>query len=340
MKKRFSTLLLMLAVATHAGDPDAQVTFRVIDDFGNVVAGAPVTVSTFLRWVPGAEFGRDEYDRVTGVTDTNGLVVLKLPSKTGSVRYSVSGVFDRMNKMELGDTVYYMDRGGSLLFTNQLADQWQPWNPTVDILLKEVVNPIPMFAHSFVNSRPRLQLPEFSKTVGFDLMISDWVSPYGKGEIVDLLFKLNTTDLGQRKIDRGPMYDAKFSVVFANDGDGIQEFFSHPREGSAFRSPRFAAESGYSNALVKSSYEHEAESHHERREDQNYFFRVRTKKDNSGNIITALYGKIYGDIAYSSKGVLRFAYYLNPTPNDRNMEFDPSRNLFTNLPPLEEVRDP
>lgn len=35
-----------------------------------------------------------------------------------------------------------------------------------------------------------------------------------------------------------------------------------------------------------------------------------------------------------------FTYYLNPTPNDRNIEFDPKRNLFTNLSSSEEVRDP
>jgi len=340
MKLMLSTILLMLAVTAHAGDSVAQMTFRVSDDFGNVVTGAPVTISTVARWVPGEEFGHDEYDQETGVTDTNGLVVLKLPSKTGNVRYSVSGVFDGMTKMELGDAVYYMDKGGSVRFANQNAGQWHPWNPTVDIQLKKVVNPIPMLARSFVNSRPRLRVPEFGNAVGFDLIKGDWVTPMGKGEIADLHFKLVVVDLGQRKIDRGPLYDAAFSVTFTNDGDGLQGFFSHPREGSAFRSPRFAPEIGYSNALVKTCYEHETENRHEKREDQNYFIRLRTKKDESGAVIAALYGKIYGDITYSSKGVLRFVYYVNPTPNDRNMEFDPAQNLFTNLPSVEEVRYP
>ena len=65
-------VLLMLSLTAQAGDPVAQMTFRVTDDFGNVVTGAPVTASTFLRWVPGSEFGRDEYDQAKGVTDTNG----------------------------------------------------------------------------------------------------------------------------------------------------------------------------------------------------------------------------------------------------------------------------
>jgi hypothetical protein len=53
-------------------------------------------------------------------------------------------------------------------------------------------------------------------------------------------------------------------------------------------------------------------------------FRVRTKLDKNGNIVNAHSGKIYGDF-------MQFSYYLNPKPNDRNIEFDPKHNLMTNL---------
>ena len=36
---------------------------------------------------------------------------------------------------------------------------------------------------------------------------------------------------------------------------------------------------------------------------------------------------------------LHLLYYLNPTPNDRNMEFDPKRNL-ADVTPFEEVYEP
>lgn len=336
-------LVVMLSVTARGEDPIAQITFRVTDDFGNAVTGAPVVITTAVGWIPGPDEGRTKLREASGLTDTNGLVVLRVPCKTGSIRsYSVLAedtYFDN-NKMKIGGTAYYRDMGGEFRFTNVVDGQWHPWNPSVEIELKGVVNPIPMFSRSFVNSRPRLQIPEYGKAIGFDLMKGAWIAPYGRGEVADLSFTLNVDHLGQRKIDRGPMFDATFSVTFTNTGDGIQEFLSHPRNGSALRSPRFAPESGYSTALVKSSYEHETESHHEKREDQNYFFRVRTRRDESGRIIAALYGKIYGDIAYNSKGALRFLYYLNPTPNDRNMEFDPSRNLFTDLPSAEQVNEP
>ena len=343
MKMMFSTLLLMLAVTLQAGDPVAQVTFRVTDDFGSVVTGAPVTASTFLRWIPGPEFGHDEHDQVTGVTDTNGLVVLKLPSKTGNVRYSVSGVFDRMNKMEFGDTGYYMDSGGSLRFTNHVAGQWQPWNVTVDIEIKPVLNPIPMFARRYGGSyadRERESIPEYGKAIGFDLMKGDWVSPYGKGEMADFIFTLECTLGGITQRGRHQIFDALLTLTFSNPDDGIQAIYCHPLKGSALLLPRFAPETGYLTNWMKRTYYHEDEGIHEKREDQNYFFRVRTRKDDSGRIVSALYGKLHGEIGYSWTRGIKFVYYLNPTPNDRNLEFDPQRNLFKNLSSLEEVREP
>ena len=85
--------------------------------------------------------------------------------------------------------------------------------------------------------------------------------------------------------------------------------------------------------------------HIEFRDDQNYFFRVRIKKDDRGNIFSALYGKISGDFnqedgGYVVRGWLSFTYYLNPTLNDRNMEFNSKQNLFKNLPSLEQVSTP
>jgi hypothetical protein len=76
------------------------------------------------------------------------------------------------------------------------------------------------------------------------------------------------------------------------------------------------------------------------REDQNYFFRVRTVLDEQGRIKSALYGKISGDIKFGVNRVIRFNYYLNPTSLDRNLEFDPKRNLFTRLRSLEEINEP
>lgn len=57
---------------------------------------------------------------------------------------------------------------------------------------------------------------------------------------------------------------------------------------------------------------------------RNYYFRVRSKRDEKGNIISGYYGKIYGEFP-------EVTYYLNPVVNDHNVEFDVNRNLFPKL---------
>jgi hypothetical protein len=37
---------------------------------------------------------------------------------------------------------------------------------------------------------------------------------------------------------------------------------------------------------------------------------------------------------------MQFCYYLNPTPNDRNVEFDPKQNLLGGLQSFEQVTAP
>jgi hypothetical protein len=47
------------------------------------------------------------------------------------------------------------------------------------------------------------------------------------------------------------------------------------------------------------------------------------------------YVKIHNDFRYGIDGkIIKFLmmdYYYNPTPNDRNLEFDMTKNLFQNL---------
>ena len=61
-------------------------------------------------------------------------------------------------------------------------------------------------------------------------------------------------------------------------------------------------------------------------------FKSRIKRDADGSIIGAHYGKFYSGIEFM-RGLgeyvgVGFLYYFNPTPNDRNLEFDGKNNLF------------
>ena len=77
--------------------------------------------------------------------------------------------------------------------------------------------------------------------------------------------------------------------------------------------------------------------------EQGYFFRVRTMEEN-GQIIAANYGKITGDIEIEARDsktcYIAFTYYLNPTSNDRNLEWDTTKNLIPGLKSEETPREP
>jgi hypothetical protein len=78
----------------------------------------------------------------------------------------------------------------------------------------------------------------------------------------------------------------------------------------------------------------------------NYYFRVRTVLDKKGKFVSAHYGKIYGRFEFGRyiKAECLFLksgiYYFNPTVNDRNVEFDRSRNLAADVTASDRVTLP
>jgi hypothetical protein len=202
---------------------------------------------------------------------------------------------------------------------------YDPSHVTLPIGLKRIGNPVAMYARH----RPKLNVPLVSTPVGYDLIAGDWVTPYGKGTTPDMLFA----------IDRQATSSAsELMVTFSNEGDGIQAVMANPTEGSALRLPRSAPENGYQSMLnldLSAGRQSVARN-------QNYFFRIRTMRRN-GEIVSAMYGKIHGaidfDVINAKTAVVLFTYYLNPN-GTRNVEFDPNKNLFKDLPAMEQVRDP
>ena len=227
----------------------------------------------------------------------------------------------------------YYNAGGSYHFTNVIGDKLQPWNPTVEVVVKPILNPIAMYAENI-----NIDIPATNTPVGFDLEAGDWVAPYGKGTASDFVFQITE----KVPFVRGNQpYDVTNTLSFSNKGDGIQSVLVPQNAGSALRLPRYAPETGYQPtlgqelSLVGNKRLSGADG-----EDQNYFFRVRTILDEQGNVKSTLYGKIAGPISCGAQGYIQFTYYLNPTPNDRNMEFDPKKNLFQNLTSDQQVNAP
>jgi hypothetical protein len=233
-----------------------------------------------------------------------------------------------------GSTGYYGTHE-DYQFKNTNGGKWQPWNPTLNVVVKPILNPIPMYARAF-GKNPDPILPKLNTPIGFDLEAADFVAPYGKGTSSDLIF--NLSNQGSTNGIQKPT-DIALTISFPNKGDGIQSVIGPPRnQGSALRLPRYAPASGYENNLTQTMSQ--LRVHGLLNEGQNYFYRVRTVLDEQGNVKSTLYGKIAGPIQFWNNGGIVFTYYLNPTPNDRNMEFDPNKNLFQNLSIIQQVKAP
>ena len=233
---------------------------------------------------------------------------------------------------------YYKTTGLKYEFQGKKDGRWLPWNPIVEVVLKRIVNPIPMFAKHI-----ETKMPEEAWPVGFDLQAGDWVAPYGKGTVKDFIFTVKRTITSDRD------YRVTLQLAFSNKSDGLLVLRDVKNDGSELLLPRNAAETGYDDERTWNYGRAPSESGRDIVSKPSdvpaYFFRIRTVQDEQGRIKSALYGKIHGDFKLylglkAPSAGFGFTYYLNPTPNDRNVEFDPKSNLFTGLNWEESVREP
>lgn len=190
-------------IVTNSTPYPAQLTIKVLDEDNNPIVGIEVGASTFSKHISGSEFGTDEYKTVTGFTDTNGIVTLPFPCITGDAAYNTRPFVG-----------FYGNVGSqNVRFTNVVSSKWQPWNPTEEIHLKRILHPIPMYARRVYENK----IPVEGQPVGFDLMVGDWVAPYGKGETPDFVFKLERKSEPEVPFREHPPFDVTMTMSFSNN---------------------------------------------------------------------------------------------------------------------------
>jgi hypothetical protein len=192
--------------------------------------------------------------------------------------------------------------------------------------------------------------------LGYDFEVGDWVQPHGKGKVTDIRFRFRNEFKGwksdekametNRRINRGASeeeirnfygkWDAELEISFPGEKEGLFEetrFLAYSR----LKLPHSAPVEGY-----VPTWRYTANSYTPRtaRENVGFFLRTRVKIDANGRIVSANYAKVVGDFYLVPQGSLMFSYYFNPVPNDRNLEFDPKRNLFPANFPGANVGDP
>ncbi len=228
---------------------------------------------------------------------------------------------------------------------------WQPDNLVVTIALQRVEHPIPLVVKrvEWENCRKGLLGLQGSNAVlRLDMFKGDWLPPYGCGETADLEITSELQITGkERRFSFSSrteadvyFYDLVQTIRPTSADDCISASMRDPRLGIKIRR---GGDDGRGAHIVRRQGDRKqfsmgGEWHSKRFSDTDenrcYTFRIRSKHDEKGNLVEAYYGKVYGDFKFEGdleRGIIsvRFLYYLNPTPLDRNLEWD----LMTNLCP-------
>jgi hypothetical protein len=227
---------------------------------------------------------------------------------------------------------FYDGGPGEIKFHDAVLGKWQPWNPVYQVVLKKIINPIPMYAKSV-----RVVVPALNQPIGFDLEVGDWVQPFGKGVASDFVFTLT-------RIKNSPTdFSATLLLSFSHLGDGVQVIQKDHNQGwSQLKLPRTAPDDGYAPAWSTILNHGYFVMPPPQPKGIGYFFRVGTVL-RGDKINQCQYGKIDGDISIVGAAAdhpgIAFTYYLNPTGTN-NLEFDPTKNLLQNLTDDQQVQKP
>ena len=281
------------------------MTLQIVDSSGKPVERAHISVA-FWASDSSADALVSE-----GQTDTNGCYVA-----AGKTIHSMNYVIKKDGSYTTTGQYWFYPGAGRTV----LDGRWQPWNPTNTVVLKEERNPTAMYAKSVDVPIPAQDVP-----IPFDFEVGDWVIPRGKGVRADVLFEYHS--------DIKDFWTGKKELAIActNRVDGF--LIAQKDMWSDFKSAYEAPGDEYQPTvhLILDATKDKILKSEQIQESQYLTFRVRSKLDDKGTLISANYGKIYGPIDYGAGEKLdrlRFTCYFNPTANDRNIEFDPSRNLL------------
>ena len=299
----FGLILVGLILSPLQAARKFSVTFDVRDDRSHPVVGADAGVTVErLRWTD----PEDQFDSIRGRTDENGLLTLEGKSEVSGFHYGVQAE---------GHYVVWSKRHP---FSGKSLFRWQPWNPTIPVVLKRIRNPVPMYVRRLRD----VGLDE-KREVALDMVKGAWLPPWGKGEVADVVLSMEV-DVRDVKND----FDVIVTVRMPNSGDGLQRVKTES-DGS-FPLPSFyeAPIDGYEPEMrLTRSRGREGDQVFDRSNHgakDGYIFRIRTERDNQGNVKSAWYGKIRGHWLHG-------IYYLNPD-GTRNLEYAPKHNLAATLP--------
>lgn len=339
MKQRLSSYLLLLFFIPQLGGcansyPIAKVTLHVVNQDGKPISDTKIEASFWM--------GREN---LSAYPDKEGFVSFQSPV-LGDAAFSNEQTYHPIHKPNGKDKYYttMIRKDFGNRSANVIDGKWQPWNPTIEFVLKEKKNPIPMYVAAPYKDRI---LPKQNIWIGLDMKRDDWVSPYGKGEHADIEVIHQV-----ERSDEGKYIGSNFKIRFVDQEAGCYSFHYNAENNSyrfGLKSPYSAnPNADYTKELLFSEWQDpQTRKWVEKQipDDVGYIFRTRTRLDASGSLVGAHYGKIYPPEAYlfrpwqNGTSLIRLPFYLNPTENDLNLECGIDMNLHkkSHIPFADEV---
>jgi len=314
----FIALAIVSGVITvmAGNEVPSRVRFIVKDDANRAVIGASVDGCFLDDSASGAR------DRFGGTSDTNGTVCAEGRTWMGVyARFTANGYYTTTIRQNLRFERSQNGKG---------YVRPKRWDIDIPVLLKPVKTPVPMFyrrvANPYIGPFAGIGRYRLCCTSQYDLVTGDFLPPYGKGLTADIEFDWAMAIYTTNAIGRALQYDTNCDVRMARSADGIGEGTPDGADDGQYGSLCISDYTAPTDGYIKqfSFYRKVRDAKAETNDDHHYlyYFRIRTQTNEMGQVTNALYGKIYGQINGS------FTYFLNPTPNDRNVEHDPKRNLF------------
>lgn len=367
LPRAFKTAVATLAIATGAQaetvaeHPEAlrrqaeqnrasprEITLRIVDEDGKPIENAETrTVEYSLRLQLSNE-GR------VATNQNGGAVHHVAPYFAARDIYVDLGKADK----HIGKQAYEVHLG------QQDYLRYDPLIQSFNLTLPYVHKPIPLkarnqgIAHKRMNGpaddHPDPRLPDLAITeVGYDAELLEPVEPIGRGRRTDFTMRIESQFRGYQndwakrnaitRFERGigPMAEGQslhgnwthtITFRFPNKGDGIglsPQFWPYCK----LQVPHKAPEQGYASELSLSGDQDpyttrpDLTACRKLMHNNGLFLRIRTQLDKDGNVATANYAKILCPGVSRYAPMFSFNIFYNPTPNDRNLEYDFKTNL-------------
>jgi len=324
-----------------------EITLRIVDEDGKPIENAETrTVEYSLRLQLSNE------GRVT--TAQNGTAVHHV-----APYFAARDIYVDLGKADkhIGKQAYEVHLG------QQDYLRYDPLIQSFNLTLPYVHKPIPLkarnqgIAHKRMNGpaddHPDPRLPDLAITeVGYDAELLEPVEPIGRGKHADFFIKVSSSFFGlsdyhkrtaelwktlnYRSIDEARMVHGNWTHTvtfrFPNKGDGIvlsSQFWPYCK----LEVPHKAPDEGYASELSLSGDQDPSATRpdltacRKLMHNNGLFIRIRTQLDKDGNVVTANYAKILCPGVSRYAPMFSFNIFYNPTPNDRNLEYDFKTNL-------------